>query len=467
MNTKTIILVLGSLAAALTCSNPTGERQGLNIVSGGSGTDTISSIIHPPFTVQLLDGNLNSLPNQTVYFETDGPMLVAPLDDAGFVINRLPVITDANGVAAVWVVFKTSVGPGKAVAIAPNGQTVTGHYRVLPGAPAHVRAGPRDTSLYVGGSETLRPFITDAQGNRRSDTVSYQFTSLNGALSINGPGKASGTAIGRGLVSVQALGFTDTVRITDYGGGYVMSTNLDGSALDTIPGSDPGGYSLGWLPGDTTLALNISQPPYLVLMNLNGVRRRVVTDALVRAEWYPQSTVNGSYIFFSGIDSVTQCFGVWRIHPDGTALEHVVADTTACGPFVSSGPPSPSHWPSLSPDGTQLAYADRILRLRTIATGLDTSLGVVGEAPDWSPTGQWIAYDSLGTFKLIRPDGTGDQVVARVQYGALYFPATAWSPDGQWLVYRGYDQLILLQVSTGLELPLPFTVGWADPIWRH
>ena len=138
MNTKTIILVLGSLAAALTCSNPTGERQGLNIVSGGSGTDTISSIIHPPFTVQLLDGNLNPLANQTVYFETDGPMLVAPLDDAGFVINRLPVITDHDGIAAVWVVFKTSVGPGKAVAIAPNGQTVTGHYRVLPGAPAFV-----------------------------------------------------------------------------------------------------------------------------------------------------------------------------------------------------------------------------------------------------------------------------------------------------------------------------------------
>ena len=203
-------------------------------------------------------------------------------------------------------------------------------------------------------------------------------------------------------------------------------------------------------------------------MNLSGLTRRVVTDALLRAEWYPQFTPDGSYIFFSGIDSLTNCFGVWRIHPDGTALEHVVADTTACGPGAWIGPPSPDYWSSLSPDGTQFAYVDRTLRLRTTATRVDTSLGVVGDAPDWAPTGQWIAYDSFGTLKMIRPDGTGDQVlVFRGQtFGALT-PGTTWSPDGQWLIYRGYDRLILLQVSTGLRLPLPFTIGWADPVWQH
>ena len=44
--------------------------------------------------------------------------------------------------------------------------------------------------------------------------------------------------------------------------------------------------------------------------------------------------------------------------------------------------------------------------------------------------------------------------------------AVSWSPDGQWLVYHTHDRLALVQVATGLKLPLANTIGWSDPTWQ-
>jgi Tol biopolymer transport system component len=196
-----------------------------------------------------------------------------------------------------------------------------------------------------------------------------------------------------------------------------------------------------------------------------------VTDPLMRSESFPRYAHDGSYLYFTGEDSLTGCYGVWRARPDGTALEHVVADTSDCGPYVYQQlTPTPDYASSPSPDGTQIAYVNRTLRMHTLATAADTSLGVVGDLPRWSPTGEWIAYDSLGTLMLIHPDGTGRQ--ALLFRGDPGLPGVDWSPDGQWLVYWGYDLsarfggLHLVQVSTGLQLPLGFARGLAEPTWQ-
>jgi hypothetical protein len=466
------------LAASFGCGNPSGPRSGLNIVSGAGLSDTVGSTLKPPLTVQLLDGDLQPLSGQTVYFNTDGPVLVAPLDEPGFGINRLPGITDASGEASVWVELLFAAGPGKVVVVAPSGQSVELHYTVLPGAPAYVRADPRDTVLYVGGSETFRPFITDAYGDRRPDVPSYQYVSLSGALSISAPGKATGTAIGRGSVGISALGFTDTVwaSVVPKGRlavqrGYIVVLNLDGSAVDTLPGL-LAGATLDWSAANGTLVSQWGGPGYIVSIDMTGHTRRVVTDPLMRSEFYPRYSHDGSYIYFTGNDSVTTCYGVWRIHPDGTAIEHVVADTSDCGIYAYLGGPSPDYASSPSPDGMRLVYVGGtgipyvggILRVHTLASGADTSLGVVGDVPRWSPTGEWIAYDSTGMLMLIHPDGTGHQ--ALLYRGYYTQPAVSWSPDGQWLVYNDPDRPELVQVATGLKLPLATTIGLADPTWQ-
>jgi Tol biopolymer transport system component len=469
-----------ALALSSACGDPTGPHPGLNILSGGGLSDTVGTTFRPPLTVQLLDGNLQPVSGQTVYFGTGGPVLVAPISDPGFVIDRLPVITDANGQAAVWVECKFSAGPA-VVIVTANSQSARTNFTVLPGAPAHVRADPSDTALYVGGSVTYRPFITDAYGDRRSDTPAYQYQTLNPALTISSPGKAAGAAIGRGSVAVTALGFTDTVwasvvpegRVAaQYEGfgdnqiGYIVVTDLDGSAFDTIPGSFNVNHSLDWSPLGPSLVVYRNAPDYLVSIDMaTGSSQRVVTDSLIRADAYPSYAKDGSYIYFTGVDSVTNCYGVWRIHPAGTGLEHVVADTSDCGTYVYSVDPAPDYASSLSPDGTRIVYAGRTLHVRTLATGADTSLGVVGDAPRWSPAGDWIAYDSLGTLMLIHPDGTGHQALFdRGAYG--YLPGVAWSPDGQWLIYRNYDRLALVNVASGLRLPLSTTLGLAEPTWQ-
>lgn len=479
-----LTLALCGLGFTFACGDASGPRSGLNIISGDNLSDTVGSILKPALTVELLDGNLQPMSGQTIYFNTSSVLLVAPIDDPAFVINRLPVTTDASGQAAVWVEAKFAAGPGKVVIEAPSGQTTEAHYAVLPGAPALVRADPSDTALYVGGTVTYRPFVTDAYGDRLQVTPTYQYQTLNSVLSISSPGKATGTVIGRGSVAVTALGFADTVwasvvpkgrvaaqqeGVGDSGPGYIVLTNLDGSGFDTIPGSFTVNHSLDWSPVDATIVVNRSSS--LVSVDMAGNSRYIVTDALIRAQLYPRYAHDGSNVYFSGIDSLTNCWGVWRIHPNGTGLEHVVADTSDCGQYVYQQPPSPDYASSPSPDGTRLVYVGRTLRVRTLTTGADTSLGVVGDVPRWSPTGEWIAYDSLGTLMMIHPDGTGHQSLF-YRGDFAFLPAFTWSPDGQWLLYWGFDQptrfagLTLLQLATGLKLPLRFAAGLAEPTWQ-
>ena len=465
---------LAGLAVVLCCScgDPSGPRPGLNLVQGGGASDTVGTRLHPPLTVQLLDSHRNPVPGATVYFGTGGPVLVAPLDDPSFVINRLPVITDASGQAAAWVQFLMAAGPGNVV-VSANGQDLKVDYQVLPGAPAYVRAEPTDTALYVGGIVRFRPFITDAYGDRRPDTPAYQYQSLNSSLAITGLDQATATAIGRGMVTVSALGFTDTVGVSviptgriaaqAFSAAFIVAMNLDGSSVDSI--TSPVRGSMDWSSVNHTFVMDVDGPEYLVEEDTLGNTHRVLTNSLMRSEFYPRYSPDGSYIYFTGNDSVSTCYGVWRIHPDGTALEQVVADTLHCGPQSYIFGPSPSYATSLSPDGVHLVYAVRTLRIRTLATGVDTSLGVVGDVPRWSPTGTWIAYDSLGTLMLIHPDGTGHQ--ALVDRGDVWYPSNlfTWSPDGQWLLYHTSDRLVLVQVATGLQLPLAVTIGLMDPTW--
>ncbi|HEV2670396.1 MAG TPA: hypothetical protein VGU74_04845 [Gemmatimonadales bacterium] len=385
-------------------------------------------------------------------------------------------MTDANGEAAVLIRFKQYAGRDDVnVVDQTSNQEIRAYYTILPGVRAGVRAEPRDTTLSVGGRMRLRSIITDAYGNRRADTdtATFTYTSLNGALSVSAPDQATATAVGRGVVTVSALGFRDTVRASvvptgriaaqAFSATAIVAMNLDGSSVDSI--TSPVRGSMDWSSVNHTFVMDVDGPEYLLEMDTLGHTHRVVTNALMRSEFYPRYSSNGSYIYFTGNDSLSTCYGVWRIHPDGAALEQVVADTLHCGPQSYIFGPSPSYATSLSPDGVHLAYAARTLRVRTLATGADTSLGVVGDVPRWSPTGTWIAYDSLGTLMLIHPDGTGHQ--ALVDRGDVWYPSNlfAWSPDGQWLLYHTSDRLVLVQVATGLQLPLAVTIGLMDPTW--
>jgi hypothetical protein len=151
--------------------------------------------------------------------------------------------------------------------------------------------------------------------------------------------------------------------------------------------------------------------------------------------------------------------------------------------------------PSLSPDGTRIAFSDGLRILIWNVDGAAPPTPVAGTndgvSPAWSPDGEWIAFtrlERLGSgsgfcrvfvgslvnpqlacaeerteyamgrrvITLIRPDGTGETELGEGE-------EPAWAPDGQTIFYRQGDELWKRSLGGGDPTPIPGTVGGREP----
>jgi len=448
---------------------------GLRVVSGAGVSDTVETALPAPLVLELRDssghpvngagidiGSLLSAPSDAyVYFSTPSHPSLA---------SYTYVLTDSNGRVAVSVRLGRQAGRAFIGIYVREGPADTVTFDVQPGAVARLRASPFDTSVFVGGTASYRAYVTDRLGNRRTDTVAAQYQTPSPAVTVSNGGAVLGAAIGRAFIVVTFGGLIDTqwvsvvppgriAAIAGSGEGFIYVLNLDGSAFDTIANTFDEKHWLHWSPVDSTIVLHrgsSSEAPHLFSVDVAGNWRQVITDSPLFGEARPSYARDGSFIYFLGIDAGTRCDAIWRVRPDGSELGVVATDGNACG--------QPFDAPSPSPDGTKLAFlkGDGI-RIRTLATSADTMLGVYGGRPWWSPTGEWIAYDSLGYLNVVHPDGTGAHMLRRAGYPVV---KPDWSPDGAWLLYRGVDELEIVNVQTGLVLPLAVTLGMNDPAWK-
>ena len=103
--------------------------------------------------------------------------------------------------------------------------------------------------------------------------------------------------------------------------------------------------------------------------------------------------------------------------------------------------------PSISPDGTQVAYSRKLPGEDVY----DLYVKVVGGPPPsrlthsksnsmraaWSPNGELIAYSQAlsdhGEVRIVTPLGRGDEMLVRLNTPQV--PTTGWSPDSEWLAF--------------------------------
>jgi len=110
-----------------------------------------------------------------------------------------------------------------------------------------------------------------------------------------------------------------------------------------------------------------------------------------------------------------------------------------------------------SPDGRHLVYTvpgfltqsrTNALKILHVATGL-SSLLTEGEAPAWSPDGNWIAFHrGNASLHVIRPDGSGLRTLGRndpprgMEFLGVPRPGfrrVVWAPDSKALVYAFWE----------------------------
>jgi hypothetical protein len=125
---------------------------------------------------------------------------------------------------------------------------------------------------------------------------------------------------------------------------------------------------------------------------------------------------------------------VGTIHPYGADGE----PTVDCNTF------------SFSPDMTRIVAdhywygASWPLRVLEIATGAESSLGVMGDSPAWSPDGLKIAYrtqslsgQGVSSIEQIAPNGSNRATIVKTRSGYFYSPV--WSPDSAFIAIDFQD----------------------------
>jgi Tol biopolymer transport system component len=356
-------------------------------------------------------------------------------------------------------------------------------FTVKPGAAAHVIPSPSDAAVVVGGSYQQSGTVVDRGGNNLNVSPGLAFSTSDPTVTVSAAGQVTGVAYGRAAIKVSYGTLTETAMVSVVPTGRLATVPPPLGLLDAsvaVVGTDGSGFKRYPTPQDASAAVwsadatriyyvgttrggPITQRIYSLAV-ADGAIGPLIADTVTvlsgQSLASPAVSHDGAWIYF-----ITQLpfYGppsgdIWRVHPDGTALERLVTGQV----FRQS--------PSPSLDGTRLAYVEGDAATANVIKILDLQSGstLTIPAPNaaeirWSPTADRIAING-GSGALYVVNADGSQLTQLVPPSS-YFTGLGWSPDGRWILAApGGVPTIIEPTSTGLQLPLSFRgvgVSWS------
>ena len=484
----------------LSCQDGAGpDTLRLRVVSGAGQEDTVWAHAPEPLVVEFRDSSGAPRAGVPILFESisagyNGPRLVLRFTDSSrYGYLSLLDTTDVNGHATADVVFSQSAGIGWVrVSASAFGVTDSARFVVRPGNLARLKLAPADTATLVGHTVTLRAEPSDAWGNPRTEAVEWSTSA--GTIEVAAPAQIRGLHTGRGTVHVRVGTLRDSVDINVVPPGriaamfypiavfeppYFVVFNTDGTGFQRLDVGADCAHGLQWSPSGDRILFGRNWAPQvcfterLYSTTMTGAVQKIRPDtAPLAGEYWPRMTADGQWIYFSGRPG-HQNGEIWRVRPDGTGAERI---GPAAGFYDIDQHPSPS------PDGAEVVYAstretESTINLRVIntATREVRDLGRLGMAPSWSPLGDQIAFIRDGHYYVVASHGSNERPLAASRASAGMPDAPSWSPDENWIVgvvvdpgaYAPlYGRLALIEVATGLVLPLGWTAQLMYPSWR-
>ncbi len=323
-----------------------------------------------------------------------------------------------------------------------------------------VTARPLDTALLVGNAFQVRAIMKNSFGDTYPSSH-IDFHSQDSSVVVSGR-TVMAVKLGRASIIASRDDLRDTVYVSVVPTGMLGVVDRDSAKVRIMRTDGAGAISVApgtrvaWLPGGAGLVYQ-SGTNAVMLDDLNGSTRQLAANGTEM-----RASQDGQWVYYTVLGS-----GIWRVHLDGSGTEQVTGAT--------DGDPEPS------PDGAHLVFRRRHfpddglfqIELRDLATGSEQELAHYGLRPRWSPDGSSIAfvYSAPGlpqdlSITVMNADGTGIHQVSPA--GAQFSTDNLdWSPDGKWLVVRGPGSLQILNVSTGLILPLGYATSLTWVAWQR